>query len=159
MELWPRKKTFERAVDMDGIANRMKKLRPTDFERLRDAPPLERPANEFAPNPVREMTRAVETIERFGALPLKELDTALDKLRDEVAELEEYGQKARDIIMTVRSDYLKRLEKAQQVANLTRQSLAKLAEDCAAIDAPPPAPAEEPAQETHTDEQLQPTTT
>ena len=159
--MWPNKKPkHERAVDMDALADHMKRVKAEDFARLRDAPPLERPRNEFAPNPLREMTRAVETIEKFGALPLKELDTALDKLRNEVAELEEYGQTARDIIMTVRRDYLKRLEKAQQVANLTRQSLAKLAEDCAAIDAPPPAPpAEETEQENKSDEQLQPSAT
>lgn len=127
---------------------------------LPPVPSVRRTADEFVRNPIRQMERAVETIDKFGALPLKELDDKMTDLKEQVALLEIMGQEVRDTIMRVRADYMGKLEKARKVAELTTQNLEALAKQIAAIDLPVQEPIIEGQQEeTKTDEQLQPAAT
>jgi len=131
-------------------------------EALRKDPPMRRPPEEFAPNPARAAERAIETIEEFGALPLKQIDEQLTALRAEMAGAEKLGQTIRDMIMQIRQDYLDKLERSHKVAKLTQASFAKLAEEFAAIDAQPAAEdttAEKTEEEPIANEQPQPAAT
>jgi len=132
-------------------------------EALRKDPPMGRPVSEFAPNPAREVERAIQTVEKFGALPLKEIDDKLEALRADMRETEALGQTIRNLIMEVRQDYLDRLEKSRKVAELTRTSFAKLAEQCADITDPSKPEAatteEAPKEEPKSDDNAQPAVT
>jgi hypothetical protein len=115
------------AVDMDDLA-----------DRLGQVPALVRPADEFAPqrSAPKRIEEAIEQIESFLALPLKEIDETEAALKAEYEETMAKGQEIRDIIMAVRKDYLAQIERGRKVAGIAKETFATLADKIAALDAP-----------------------
>ncbi len=124
---------FGDAVDLDSLA-----------EALRKAPPLERPAHEFAPR-----QRPVERVETFLALPLQEIDTVMASLKARYEETCAKGQEIRDLIMAARREHMEHIERERAFAEFTKETFDALAEKYLGLgkavpDAPP---AEEPRQD------------
>ena len=115
-------------VDLDNLA-----------EALRSVPPLQRRPDEFAPrqpSALRQMEDAIEHIESFLALPLKEIDDTMAVLKAEYDAAVAEGQTIRDTIMAVRDDYLAQIKRRQALTGIARETFAMLKERCAALDAP-----------------------
>lgn len=144
MSIWPRKETKPRtngAVDMDDLA-----------DRLRAVPPLERPRNEFAPRQrsLQRVEEAIEHVESFLALPLKEIDDTMAILKAEYDAAMAEGQTIRDTIMAVRNDYLVQIDRRRKLTAISRETFATLKQRYAALDEPPEEepPADAPAVDT-----------
>lgn len=108
-------------VDMDELA-----------DRLRAVPPLERPADEFAP----KIEEVVEHIESFLGLPLKQLDDELHALEVEHKAVMDEGQRARDLFVSFRDKYLAQIERRRALTRIAKESFARLAKECAELDEP-----------------------
>lgn len=130
--------------EVDGPVDLDEQMAETLTERLRSVPPLERPADEFAPqrSAPQRIEEAIEQIESFLALPLKEIDETEAALKAEYEDTMAKGQEIRNIIMVVRKDYLAQIERGRKVASIAKETFATLAQKVAALDAPmTPAPA------------------
>lgn len=102
-----------------------------DFQRrLQQVPPLDRPADEFAPVP---------HVGAFRELPLAEIDEAMAKLEAAHAEAKARHQAARDLIMRIRQDELELLERARKATELHSEAFAAMTKGIAALYEPPPA--------------------
>lgn len=119
-------------VDLD------EQLGKTLTDRLRSVPPLERPAAEFAPPRAapQRVEDAIEHIESFLALPLKEIDDALAAENAEHQATIALGQQIRDTIMAVRNDYLAQIARRRALTQIAKETFATLADKVAALDEP-----------------------
>ena len=124
---------FGDAVDLDSLA-----------EALRNAPPLERHAHEFAP----PRQKPVERVETFLALPLQEIDAVMASLKSRYEETCAKGQEIRDLIMAARREHMEHIERERAFAEFTKETFDVLAEKYLGLGkaAPDVPPAEEPTQ-------------
>jgi hypothetical protein len=115
-------------VDMDELT-----------QRLRGVPPLERPAHEFVPRSrsLQRVEDAIEHVESFLALPLKQIDDAMAVLKAEYEAAMAEGQTIRDTIMSVQKDYLTQIERRRKLTGISKETFATLKQRYAALDAPP----------------------
>ena len=122
---------FGDAVDLDSLA-----------EALRKAPPLERPAHEFAPR-----QKPVERVETFLALPLQEVDAVMASLKSRYEEVVTKGQELRDLMMAARREHMEHIERERAFAEFTKETFDVLAEKYLGLGKT--APAALPAPSTH----------
>ena len=130
MNMFKRDRDVDRGhpVDMDNLAEAMRNQPLT----------LQRRPDEFAPRrqaPVR-VDDAIEQIETFFALPLKEIDDTMGMLKAEYDAAVAEGQTIRDTIMAVRADYLAQIKRRRALTGIAKETFAVFKQHCAALDAP-----------------------
>ena len=120
----------EHAVDFDDLAERMRKV-----------PPLERPANEFAPRraaPPQAVERAIAHIETFTIMGerLQEVDRIMAELDSEYLATKQRHQSIRDCIMRVHADELELIERSRKVTQVQRELFSQMEDKIKAVYQP-----------------------
>lgn len=114
------------AVDLDHLAGE-----------LLNGPPIARPAD-FAPRrPEALIDDAVEKVETFFALPLKEIDEVTAALRENYEAVLARGQTLRDLIMRGRDKHLADIERLRAFTQLAKQAFDTLEQNYSALDRTP----------------------
>ena len=118
---WMSRPQIAGPVDLD------EEMRLEVANRLPQAPQL---PSEYAPR------RQVERVETFMALPLQEIDAAMNALKVGYEEALAKGQRLRDLIMAARAEHLDSLKREQAFARLTTEAFDTLERKYAGIDEP-----------------------
>ena len=104
-------------------------MRLTIANRLPEAPQL---PSEYAPR------RPIPHVETFMALPLEEIDAAMNALKVGYEEACKRGQKLRDLIMAAREEHIESIRREKAFAEATIKAFDVLAETYTGINQPEP---------------------
>lgn len=123
-------------VDMDDLGRQVMAQR--------DLPP--RTPLEYAPPHVRDLygnvpaaaEPAIDQVERFGALPTKEIDEIVAAAEAEIANLKRDAQAVRDLYVKHTSRIAADIKRLREGVSLSMEMMGKLREQCIALDAQPP---------------------
>ncbi len=113
-------------------------MRLTVANRLPQAPQL---PSEYTPR------RPIPHVETFMALPLQEIDAAINSLKVGYEEALARGQKLRDLIMAAREEHIENIRREKAFAEATIKAFDVLAETYTGINQPVEAPRNEPTEE------------
>lgn len=111
---------------------------PVDFDAIAQHLRAGQQLADYAPKRqhLSDIDHAVEAVKSFSALPTKQIDDAIDGLKEELTKLEIMAQNLRNAYVEASSRLLRYIERQKAVHAITATAFGAMRQQCAALDQP-----------------------